>query len=157
MLEVFLAASSNAVFRASTRSALYSIMPLVRIEEVRVDTLWEQVRVLPSARGFFTVTFRNQYRNSAPENVDFPDGAAGLSHPILIAMLEQNHGVPFFVPQTESVFYESPTGFFPYQAIRVLWLEGEMTLPDPLARVLFRLYIKRPTVRFVPHDQGCGF
>jgi hypothetical protein len=140
-----------------TRSALYSIMPLVRMEEARVDTLWEQVRVLPSARGFFTVTYKNQYRNTAPENVDFPDGASGLSHSTLIAMLEQVHGVPFLLPQTETVFYESPTGMYPYQAIRVLSQEGQMILPDPLAPVPFRIYIKRPRVRFVPHDQGCGF
>ncbi len=140
-----------------TRAALYSLMPAVQIIETVVDTLWEQIKMLPSASGFFTVTYKNQYNNTAPEYVQFPDGAAGIKHSTLIYMFEQVHGVPFTEPETETVFYESPTGFYPYQLIRVLDIHEEMTLPDPAAVVIADKYIKRPTVRFVPHDQGCGF
>ncbi len=140
-----------------TQATLYSVMPVVQIHETVVDTLWEQIKMLPSASGFFTVTYKNQYDNTAPEYIYFPDGAAGMNHSTLIYMFEQYHGVPFTGPETETVFYESPTGFYPYQLIRVLSIHGEMILPDPAAGVNFKKFIKRPTVRFVPHDQGCGF
>jgi hypothetical protein len=140
-----------------TRAALYSVMPAVKIQDIAVDTLWEQMKVLPSASGFFTVTYKNQYNNTAPEYVYFPDGAMAVNHSTLIYMFEQYYGVPFTEPETETIFYESPTGFYPYQLIRVLSLEGEMILPDPTADVNFKVFIKRPAVRFVPHDQGCGY
>jgi len=140
-----------------TRATLYSVMPAVEIEDTAVDMLWEQIKVLPSANGFFTVTYKNQYNNTAPENVYFPDGATGVNHSTLIYMFEQFYGVPFARPENETIFYESPTGFYPYQLIRVLSLQGEMILPDPSASVNFNIFIKRPLVRFVPHDQGCGY
>jgi hypothetical protein len=72
-------------------------------------------------------------------------------------MFEQYYGAPFTVPEMETIFYESPTGFYAYQIIRIRSIAGEMTLPGPIGGESFRIYIKRPLVRFVPHDQGCGY
>jgi hypothetical protein len=140
-----------------TRGGLYSVMPAVQIEQTSLSTLWEQYLVLPSSRGYYTVTYKNQWENRAPEYVDFPDGASGISHSTLRYMLEQFYGVPFTVPETETVFYQSPTGFYAYQMIRIHAIQGRIILPDPAADESFRLYIKRPIVKFVPHDQGCGY
>jgi hypothetical protein len=140
-----------------SRSGLYSVMPEIRIDESASQILWEQYLVLPSSRGYYTVTYKNQWNNSAPEYVDFPDGAEDVSHSTLIYMFEQYYGAPFTVPEMETIFYESPTGFYAYQIIRIRSIAGEMTLPGPIGGESFRIYIKRPLVRFVPHDQGCGY
>jgi hypothetical protein len=146
----------NTASAPITQASLYSVMPAVIISETTVDTLWEQIKALPSASGFFTVIYKNQYNNTAPEYVEFPDGATEVIHSTLIYMFEQYYGVPFTRPETETVFYASPTGFFAYQLTRILSIHGEMILPDP-AGVEFKIFIKRPAVRFLPHDQGCGF
>ncbi len=139
------------------RPGLYSVMPEVRMLENELNILWEQYLVLPSSRGYYTVTYKNQWDNKAPEYVDFPDGAAGVSHSTLIYMFEQYYGAPFTDPEMETIFYESPTGFYAYQIIRIRSIVGEMELPGPVGGQSFRIYIKRPLVRFVPHDQGCGY
>lgn len=139
------------------RPGLYSVMPEIRIDESALQILWEQYLVLPSSRGYYTVTYKNQWNNQAPEYVDFPDGAPGVSHSTLIYMFEQYYGAPFTVPEMETVFYESPTGFYAYQIIRIRSIAGEMAFPGPIGGQSFSIYIKRPLVRFVPHDQGCGY
>jgi hypothetical protein len=140
-----------------TRSGLYSVMPAVGVEQATIETRWEQYLVLPSQKGYYTVTYKNQWQNTEPEYIDFPDGAAGISHSTLRYMFEQYFAVPFTVPETETVFYQSPTGFYAYQMIRIHAITGRIVLPDPAAGERFQLYIKRPIVKFVPHDQGCGY
>jgi hypothetical protein len=138
-------------------AGLYSIMPEVDVEQATIETRWEQYLVLPSQKGYYTVTYKNQWQNTEPEYIDFPDGATGISHSTLRYMFEQFFAVPFTVPETETVFYQSPTGFYAYQMIRIHAITGRIVLPSPAAGERFQLYIKRPIVKFVPHDQGCGY
>jgi len=140
-----------------TRFGTFSIMPEVQVVEDAEDTMWEQYGLLPSSHGFFTVTYKNQVPGLDPEYVEFLSGTGGLNESTIVYMYEQYYGVSFTNPVTETVYYQSPTGMYPYKVVRGVLYTGEMTLTDPLRTVGTRKCVKRPMIIWAEHDQGCGF
>jgi hypothetical protein len=126
--------------------SVYSVMPEILVTEQPVDTLWEGYEVMPTESGSKTVTYKNQYDELLPEYIDFPEGADGLNKSAIIHMLEQYHGVSFTNPVTETVYYESPPGFFPVLRIQVISLEEQITLIQPTRTLNARKHIKRPMI-----------
>jgi hypothetical protein len=134
-----------------------SVMPEVQVTETAVDTLWEQYALLPSANGYFTVMYKNQVEDLVGEYIYFPDGAEGLNKSTIVYMYEQFYGASFQDPLTETVYYQSTTGVYPFQVVRGVTFMGEMILSDPTRIVNAIKCVKRPMIVLVAHDQGCAF
>jgi hypothetical protein len=144
-----------------THFSIYSVMPEILVTELHLDTLWEDYEVMPTETGSTTVTYKNEYDKLLPDYIDFPEGADGLNKSTIIYMFEQLHGVSFTNPDTETLYYESPSGLFTVRNTQVLSLEEQMILVQPTRIVNVRKHIKRPMIvdylsSSSTHDQGGG-